>query len=109
MDTFPDWIEDLPKADTPFAGLRGPMMSSPDGQTVFFSAAEEVEVSPHAHGAQWGIVVAGRLHLTVNGEAGTYEPGETYNIPAGAEHSAILEAGTSVIDVFQEPDRYSPK
>jgi quercetin dioxygenase-like cupin family protein len=109
MDGYPDWIEDLPQADTPFAGLRGPMMSSPHGQAVFFSADEEVEVSPHSHGAQWGIVVTGRLHLTVDGEAGVYEPGETYNIPDGAEHSARLEAGTKVIDVFQETDRYSAK
>ena len=85
------------------------MMSSPHGQAVFFRAAEEVEVSPHSHGAQWGIVVAGRLHLTVSGEAGIYEPGETYDIPDGAEHSAMLEAGTSVIDVFEEADRYEPK
>jgi quercetin dioxygenase-like cupin family protein len=49
------------------------------------------------------------MHLTVDGEPGTYEPGETYEIPSGAEHSARLEAGTSVIDVFQDPDRYSPK
>ena len=49
------------------------------------------------------------MHLTVDGEAGTYGPGDTYDIPAGAEHSARLEAGTSVIDVFQEPDRYNPR
>jgi quercetin dioxygenase-like cupin family protein len=106
VDPLPDWIENLPEADTPFAGLKGPMLSGPHGQVVFFGAAEEVEVSPHSHGAQWGIVVTGRLHLTVNGEAATYEPGETYDIAAGAEHSARLEAGTRVIDVFQEPDRY---
>ena len=50
----------------------------------------------------------GRL-LTVDGETGTYEPGDTYEIPSGAEHSARFEAGSSVIDVFQDPDRYSPK
>jgi quercetin dioxygenase-like cupin family protein len=53
--------------------------------------------------------VSSRLHLTIDGEPTTYEPGETYDIPAGAEHSAIFEAGTCVIDVFQDPDRYSPK
>jgi quercetin dioxygenase-like cupin family protein len=53
--------------------------------------------------------VSGLLHLTIDGESATYEPGETYDIPGGAEHTAILEAGTCVIDVFQDPDRYSPK
>jgi quercetin dioxygenase-like cupin family protein len=109
MDPYSDWIEDLPEVDTPFTGLEGHMISGQHGQAVFFRAEREFEVPPHSHGAQWGIVVTGRLHLTVDGEAGTYEPGETYDIPAGAEHSARLEAGTCVIDVFQEPDRYSPK
>jgi quercetin dioxygenase-like cupin family protein len=85
------------------------MISGPDGQAVFFRAEERVEVPAHAHGAQWGVVVTGLLHLTIDGERGTYEPSETYDIPDGAEHSAILEAGTCVIDVFQDPNRYSPK
>ncbi len=109
MDPFPDWMNDLPEPDTTFAGLEGRLLSSPHGQAVFFRAAEEFEVPPHAHGAQWGIVVTGRLHLTVDGEARTYEPGETYDIPALAEHSARLEEGTCLIDVFQDPDRYNPK
>jgi len=109
MGSFPEWVEDLPEVDTPFTGLEGWLLSGPDGQAVFFRAAEDFEVPSHAHGAQWGIVVTGRLHLTVSGEAGTYEPGDTYDVPAGAEHSAMLEAGTHVIDVFQDPDRYSPK
>jgi quercetin dioxygenase-like cupin family protein len=109
MDPLPDWIRDLPRADTSFTGLEGPMLSGPHGQVVFFGAAEEIEVPLHSHGAQWGIVVTGRLHLTVDGEAEIYEPGDTYDVPADAEHSARLEAGTLVIDVFQDPDRYSPK
>lgn len=109
MDPFPAWMQDVPRVDTPFTGLEGRLLASPHGQAVFFTAAEEFEVPAHAHGAQWGIVVTGRLHLTVDGEAETYEPGNTYDIPSGAEHSARLEAGTSVIDVFQDPDRYDPK
>jgi len=85
------------------------MISGPDGQAVFFRAAERFEVPPHAHGAQWGVVVTGRLDLTIGGEQAIYEPGQTYDIPGGAQHSAILEAGTCVIDVFKDPDRYSPK
>ena len=109
MNPYARWIQDLPQVDTPFEGLEGRMISGPDGQAVFFRAAERFEVPPHAHGAQWGIVVTGLLHLTIDGEPATYEAGETYDIPGGAEHTAILEAGTCVIDVFQDPDRYSPK
>jgi quercetin dioxygenase-like cupin family protein len=109
LNPYALWIQDLPQVDTPFDGMDGRMISGPDGQAVFFRAAERVEVPAHAHGAQWGVVVTGLLHLTVEGEGNTYEPGETYDIPDGAQHSAILEAGTCVIDVFRDPDRYSPK
>lgn len=109
MEPFPGWMGDLPEVDTPFSGLDGRLLASPHGQAVFFRAEEEFEVPAHSHGAQWGIVVSGRLHLTVAGESAVYEPGETYDIGAGEEHSARLEAGTCVIDVFQDPDRYGPK
>ena len=84
------------------------MISGPDGQAVFFRAAERFEVLLPARRTM-GRSSDRPLHLTIDGEPATYEPGETYDIPAGAEHSAILEAGTCVIDVFQDPDRYSPK
>ena len=109
MNPYALWIQNLPQVDTPFDGMDGRMISGPDGQAVFFRAAERVEVPAHSHGAQWGVVVSGLLHLTINGEEGTYRPGETYDIPDGAEHSATLEAETCVIDVFADPDRYSPK
>ncbi len=109
MEPFAGWIGELPQVDTPFTGLEGRMISGPHGQAVFFYVAERTEVPAHAHGAQWGVVVSGILHLTINGDARTYEPGETYDIPEDAEHSAVLEAGCAVIDCFQDPDRYSAK
>jgi quercetin dioxygenase-like cupin family protein len=109
MNPYAAWIQALPQVDTPFTGLEGWLLSSPEGQTVFFRAEEDLEVPSHSHGAQWGIVVTGTLHLTIDGDSKEYEPGETYDIPAGAEHAARLEAGSCVIDVFQDPDRYSPK
>src|SRR3712207_7991486 len=41
--------------------LEGRMISGQHGQAVFFRAEREFEVPPHSHGAQWGIVVTGRL------------------------------------------------
>lgn len=109
MNPYAGWIQALPQVDTPFEGLEGRMISGPHGQTVFFHAEEEFEVPPHAHGGQWGVVVTGVLHLTIDGREKTYRPGDPYDIPAGAEHAARLEAGTAVIDVFQDPDRYTAK
>jgi quercetin dioxygenase-like cupin family protein len=109
MEPFAGWIRDLPEADTAFEGLEGRLLASPHGQAVFFRAEEEFKVPPHSHGGQWGVVVAGRLELTVDGESGVYAPGDTYDVPAGAVHSARFEPGTCVIDVFQDPDRYRSK
>ena len=109
MEPFPQWMEAFPEADTPFSDLDGRLLASPQGQAVFFRAGKDFEVPPHAHGAQWGIVVSGNLELTVEGETRTYRPGDTYSIGAGETHGARLGAGTSVIDVFQDPDRYGAK
>jgi hypothetical protein len=68
LNPYARWMQDLPQVDTPFDGLDGRMISGPYGQAVFFHAAERVEVPPHAHGAQWGTVVAGVLHLTIDGD-----------------------------------------
>ena len=71
--------------------------------------ATEIPSASSEQPAVRGTVVTGMLHLSIDGEQATYEPGQTYDIPDGAEHSAILEAETCVIDVFADPDRYSPK
>lgn len=109
MDSFPGWLRSLPEVDAPFAGLEGSLISGSHGQVAFFRAEEDFEVPPHSHGAQWGIVVSGRLELTIGGETGVYRVGDTYSIGEGEEHSAYLEAGTCVVDVFQDPDRYTAK
>lgn len=59
-----------------------------------------VPLHSHPH-EQCGIVLAGRLELTVAGESRWLEPGEVYVIPGGVEHSARAgEAPTRVLDVF---------
>ena len=63
-------------------------------------------MSEHAHGDQWGVVIAGRLDLTVNGETRTYGQGDAYFIPAGTPHSARLHAGFRAVDYFADKGRY---
>lgn len=63
----------------------------------------------HAHGAQWGTVVGGEIEFTIGGVTKVYRPGDSYAIPAGVEHGAQIKAGTRVIDVFEEADRYPVK
>lgn len=110
MEPFPAWIGDLPEVDTPFEGLEGRLLSGPHGQTVFFLATKDLDVTPHSHGAQYGVVVEGRIELRIGGGEGrVLGPGDAYEIAAGEEHAARVEAGTALVEVFQEPDRYGTK
>lgn len=110
MEPFPAWIADLPEVDAPFEGLQGRLLSGPHGQTVFFRATRDLDVPPHSHGAQYGVVVAGRVEIRIGGEeVRILGPGDTYEIAAGEEHAARVQAGTALVEVFQEPDRYRPK
>ena len=105
---LPDFIMALPKLDLPFPDDRveSRAMRTDDALLVFLIFHEDTEIPPHSHGAQWGTILQGELVLTMNGEARTYRPGESWIIPAGVEHAARLRAGSITIDAFEEPDRY---
>ncbi|GAB4319549.1 MAG: hypothetical protein Kow0074_09220 [Candidatus Zixiibacteriota bacterium] len=106
---FPDMIRDLPEADIPFDGVRGWLHQGGAGQIVFFDIQEGMEVPPHAHGAQWGVVVEGRMVLTLDGTPHTIRKGDWYYIPAGVVHSATFPMRSQVIDVFADVGRYKPR
>ncbi len=109
--SFPDFIMALPSLDLPFPEevVQSRAIRSDAALTVFFTFLQDMELPPHAHGAQWGCVVAGRIRFTIGCETRDYGPGDSYAIPAGVEHGAQISAGTRVIDVFDEPDRYALK
>ncbi|MFC1961392.1 cupin domain-containing protein [Chloroflexota bacterium] len=106
---FSELITRLPQADLPYDGVVGYLLRSDDGLLVFLHFVEESIVPPHAHGAQWGTVLAGSIELTIGGVTKTYRPGESYSIASGEVHSAIIPADTKVQDFFEEPDRFQPK
>lgn len=109
MPGFPDIVRGLPEADAPFRDISVWLLQGPTASAIFVEARRDSEVPEHAHGAQWGIVVAGELVLTIGGLTRTYRPGDEYLIPAGVPHSAKLRAGVRVIDFFDDPNRYRPK
>jgi quercetin dioxygenase-like cupin family protein len=108
---LPDMITRLPEADLPFpsTALKTSVLQSGSGQLVFFQIFEDIEIPPHSHEGQWGIVIEGEIEMTVGGETRTYGPGDTYYIPAGVVHSANVPAGAKAIDFFEEPNRYNLK
>lgn len=109
--TLPAFFDAMPALDLPFPEtmVSSHAIRSDAGLVVFFRFHQDCTIPPHAHGAQWGTVIAGTVALTIDGQTRQYRPGDTYDIPAGTVHAVQVMAGTIAIDVFAEPDRYPLK
>lgn len=71
--------------------------------------ADDVDLPEHAHGAQTGFVLEGRIDLIIDGQECTFGKGDRYHIPAGVRHSGRIHAGYADITFFDEPSRYAVK
>jgi len=109
--TLPDFIRAFPALDIPLPEeqVSTHAMRTESGLAVFFTFHAPVALPTHSHGDQWGTVIAGELALTRDGETRVYRAGESYFIPAGTEHAAAVPAGSVILDIFAEPDRYALK
>jgi len=70
---------------------------------------KDVEVPDHSHKAQWGVVLAGKIDLTIDGFERTYTKGDSVFIPKGVKHSAKVHAGYADVSFFNQKERYKPK
>lgn len=105
---YPKFIQSQPSLDVPFPEdiIATSAVRSDGALVVFLHVHKDTEIPEHQHGAQWGTLVQGSLELTINGHTHQCVPGDSWDIPAGTPHAAKLKAGSLVIDVFEEPDRY---
>ena len=105
---YPDFMRGFPRLDLPFPEdvVSANAVRSEAGLVVFFTVHKDVEIPEHSHGPQWGALFEGRVELTVDGRTRTCTAGDTWDIPAGAPHSARIHAGSRLMDVFAESDRY---
>lgn len=108
---LPLFFDAMPAPDVPFPEdvVTTHAVASDAGLVAFFRFHKDMDLPPHAHGPQLGTVIAGEIVFTISGEARTYRPGDSHDIPAGVEHSARIRAGTIAVDVFAEADRYPLK
>jgi len=108
---YPEFISAFPSIDVPFPEdvVQTAVIKSDAGMVAFFTFLKDMVLPPHAHGAQWGTVVEGEIEFTIDGVTKIYRPGDSYSIAAEIVHGAKIKAGTRVIDVFQEADRYPIK
>jgi glyoxylate utilization-related uncharacterized protein len=108
-EVFPESIIRLPEADIPLHGLKAYLSQAENHQILFMQCDEDVEISEHFHGSQWGVVLEGRIDLIVEGVRRTYTKGDRMFIPKGARHSAKIYAGYADMSFFNEKDRYKRK
>ncbi len=109
LDSFPNVITILPQAEIAVEGAKAWILQSDASQLVFFEFVEGTKVPEHSHTyLQWGIVVDGKMELTVNGVMLTCEKGDEYLIPIGSKHHARFLKPTRVMDYFSEKSRYQP-
>lgn len=106
---FPEAIRNLPEADIHLDGLTAYLSQSEDHQILFMQFDKAAYLPEHTHGAQFGIVLEGKIELVIEGEQQCFSKGDRYYIPAGAKHSSKINAGYADITFFNEPDRYSKK
>lgn len=106
---FPQFITNLPQAQIPIEGLVAYLVQGDNQQVLFMEFEKETLVPEHSHEAQWGIILEGRIELTLEGEILNLKKGDTYYIPAGTVHSAKIFAGYKDLTLFNQVDRYNQK
>ncbi len=100
---------DLPEAHFPLGGIKAYLSQSAGHQILFMQFTGDVDLPEHAHCAQAGFVLEGKIELVIGGQRLTYSKGERYFIPAGVKYSARVYKGYADITFFSEPDRYAEK
>lgn len=106
---YPEMIRGLPEIDISLEGVRGWLIQGEDRQVVLFDLDPIGVVPPHSHCAQWGMVIDGKMELTIDGKAKIYNKGDWYYVPPGIVHSAKFLTRVFVIDIFDDTQRYKMK
>ena len=106
---FPEPIRNLPEADIPLDGITAYLSQSDTHQIIFMQFEKDAYLPEHAHAAQVGIVLEGKIELVIDGIRKSYTKGDRYYIPEGVKHSGKIYAGYVDMTFFNEPNRYTKK
>ncbi len=109
QNIFSKEIYNLPEADVPVKGINAFLSQGINHQVIFMEFSEDVHLPEHSHESQWGVVVEGKIDLTIDGVKNTFSKGDRYFIPKNIKHSANIYAGFAAIDFFNQEDRYKEK
>jgi quercetin dioxygenase-like cupin family protein len=106
---FPKPVTDLPEADVPINGIKAYLSQGHNHQIVFMEFSKDVDVPEHFHESQWGIVLEGKIDLTIAGIKKEYAKGDRFFIARNIKHSARIYAGYASMEFFNQADRYKEK
>jgi quercetin dioxygenase-like cupin family protein len=106
---FPKPIANLPEADVPINGIKAYLSQGIKHQIVFMEFSEDVDVPEHFHESQWGIVLEGKIELTIDGVKNVFVKGDRFFITKNIKHSARIYAGYASMEFFNQMDRYKEK
>ncbi|MDE5422079.1 cupin domain-containing protein [Ancylomarina sp. DW003] len=106
---FPEIIDRHASAAIPIDGLKSKLIQAGEQQFVFMEFEKDIEVLPHAHNAQWGVVLDGEMEITISGVVLHLKKGDTYFIEKDEVHSAKIKAGYKDMTLFDQADRYKAK
>jgi len=107
---YPEVITALPEAIIQVKGIKAWVLQGESHQLVFFEMEPDTQVPEHSHDyPQWGIMLKGKMQLTIDGERHLIKKGDEYVIPANVKHYATLLSKSRVIDFFSEKTRYKTK
>jgi quercetin dioxygenase-like cupin family protein len=110
LQEYPEVITTLPKAIIQVEGIKAWLLQGERHQLVFFEMEHNAQVPEHSHDyPQWGIVLKGKMRLTIDGKAHLIKKGDEYVIPANAKHYATFLSKSRVIDFFSERTRYKTR
>lgn len=66
-----------------------------------FEVAKDAKIPPHKHEhEQTGLLLSGKLLLTIDGEEHAVDTGDSWCIYGGSEHSVIALDDSVVVEVF---------
>jgi quercetin dioxygenase-like cupin family protein len=106
---FPEIISDLPEAEIPIEGIHSRLFQGENKQFIFMAFEKDVKISNHSHEAQWGVVLDGEIELTIEDKIYIFKKGDSYFIPKGAKHRAMIKKGYKDLTLFNQKNRYKTK
>ncbi|NJO81224.1 MAG: cupin domain-containing protein [Cyanobacteria bacterium RM1_2_2] len=95
---FPEKIRSLERFSERFDAYR---LAAAGGDVLFATYPAGTDIEPHTHETDnWGVIVRGEMHITMDGQIHHFKTGDWYHVPAGRVHAAHCDVITEEIEFW---------